>query len=143
MPDRFEASLPTRWKAPLVAGALAALSPVLLLAPRGVPAEAGRPLVTALVVVHAAALWWLGSRPAVVTAVAVVSGAALQWLVPAAGTGIALVVLSTFAWLRPARTSLWAAAGTAAAADPPVRVLVLSASGEQQDVLEAVKAGAT
>ncbi len=29
------------------------------------------------------------------------------------------------------------------AADPPVRVLVLSASGEQQDVLEAVKAGAT
>lgn len=30
-----------------------------------------------------------------------------------------------------------------AAADPPVRVLVLSASGEQQDVLEAVKAGAT
>ncbi|HEY7485604.1 MAG TPA: response regulator transcription factor [Streptosporangiaceae bacterium] len=28
-------------------------------------------------------------------------------------------------------------------ADPPVRVLVLSASGEQQDVLEAVKAGAT
>ncbi|MEV5825558.1 response regulator transcription factor [Spirillospora sp. NPDC052242] len=31
----------------------------------------------------------------------------------------------------------------AAAADPPVRVLVLSASGEQEDVLEAVKAGAT
>ncbi|WP_425548921.1 response regulator [Actinomadura meridiana] len=30
-----------------------------------------------------------------------------------------------------------------AAADPPVRVLVLSASGEQGDVLEAVKAGAT
>ena len=29
------------------------------------------------------------------------------------------------------------------AADPPARVLVLSASGEQQDVLEAVKAGAT
>ncbi|WP_084265664.1 response regulator [Actinomadura macra] len=29
------------------------------------------------------------------------------------------------------------------AADPPIRVLVLSASGEQQDVLEAVKAGAT
>jgi DNA-binding NarL/FixJ family response regulator len=30
-----------------------------------------------------------------------------------------------------------------AAADPAVRVLVLSASGEQEDVLEAVKAGAT
>ncbi|MFD0902708.1 response regulator [Actinomadura sediminis] len=30
-----------------------------------------------------------------------------------------------------------------ASADPPVRVLVLSASGEQADVLEAVKAGAT
>ncbi|WP_033424245.1 response regulator [Actinomadura flavalba] len=29
------------------------------------------------------------------------------------------------------------------AAEPPVRVLVLSASGEQQDVLDAVKAGAT
>ncbi|WP_433339048.1 response regulator [Spirillospora sp. CA-294931] len=29
------------------------------------------------------------------------------------------------------------------AAEPPVRVLVLSASGEHQDVLEAVKAGAT
>ena len=29
------------------------------------------------------------------------------------------------------------------AADPPVRVLVLSASGEQEDVLDAVKAGAT
>lgn len=114
MRDRFEASLPARWKAPLVAGALAALSPVLLLAPRGVPAEAGRPLVSALVVVQAAALWWLGTRPAVVTAVAVVSGAALQGLVPAAGPGIALVVLSTFAWLRPARTSLWAAVGAAA-----------------------------
>jgi DNA-binding NarL/FixJ family response regulator len=33
--------------------------------------------------------------------------------------------------------------GRLAAADPPVRVLVLSASGEQEDVLEAVKAGAT
>ncbi|MCD0450969.1 response regulator transcription factor [Actinocorallia sp. API 0066] len=30
-----------------------------------------------------------------------------------------------------------------AALDPPARVLVLSASGEQEDVLEAVKAGAT
>nr|BFE88719.1 hypothetical protein GCM10020093_113200 [Planobispora longispora] len=30
-----------------------------------------------------------------------------------------------------------------AAADPPPRVLVLSASGEQDDVLEAVKAGAS
>ena len=30
-----------------------------------------------------------------------------------------------------------------AAADPPVRVLVLSASGERQDVLDAVKVGAT
>ncbi|MQY02143.1 sensor histidine kinase [Actinomadura macrotermitis] len=115
MRDRFEASLPVRWKAPLVAGALAVLSPVLFLAPRGVPAAAGRPLVAALVVVQAAALWWLGSRPAVVTAVAVASGAALQLLVPQAGPGIALVVLCTFAWLRPARTSLWAVPGAAAA----------------------------
>jgi DNA-binding NarL/FixJ family response regulator len=30
-----------------------------------------------------------------------------------------------------------------AAADPPARVLVLSASGERQDVLDAIKAGAT
>ncbi|MFD0534235.1 hypothetical protein ACFQY7_11140 [Actinomadura luteofluorescens] len=41
MRDRFEASLPARWKAPLVAGALAALSPVLLLAPRGVQLRRG------------------------------------------------------------------------------------------------------
>ncbi len=34
-------------------------------------------------------------------------------------------------------------AGRVARAEPPVRVLVLSASGEQADVLEAVKAGAT
>jgi DNA-binding NarL/FixJ family response regulator len=34
-------------------------------------------------------------------------------------------------------------AGRLVADDPTVRVLVLSASGEQQDVLEAVKAGAT
>ncbi len=34
-------------------------------------------------------------------------------------------------------------AGRVARAEPPVRVLVLSASGEQRDVLEAVKAGAT
>jgi DNA-binding NarL/FixJ family response regulator len=33
--------------------------------------------------------------------------------------------------------------GALAAADPPCRVLVLSASGERQDVLDAIKAGAT
>ena len=33
--------------------------------------------------------------------------------------------------------------GALVAADPAVRVLILSASGEQEDVLEAVKAGAT
>jgi DNA-binding NarL/FixJ family response regulator len=36
-----------------------------------------------------------------------------------------------------------AVTGTLVAEDPSVRILILSASGEQEDVLEAVKAGAT
>ncbi|WP_205648234.1 sensor histidine kinase [Actinomadura rubteroloni] len=111
MPDRFEATLSPRWRAVLVGCALTLLAPVVLLTPEGVPAPAGRAALIALVAVQAGAVWWMGERPGAVTAVALVAGAGVQFLSPEIGPGIALVVVSTFAWLRPARASLWGAAG--------------------------------
>jgi signal transduction histidine kinase len=109
VPDRFEATLSPRWRTVLVGCALALLAPVVLLAPDGVPAPAGRAALIALVAVQAGAVWWMGERPGTVTAVELVAGAGVQFLAPEIGPGIALVVVSTFAWLRPARESIWGA----------------------------------
>jgi signal transduction histidine kinase len=105
--DRFDAWLPPRRRALLVACSLAVLCPLFFLTPRGLSPEAGRQVLAVLAVVQAGGMWWMGSRPAVVTAVVLCAGAGIQLLYPTIGPGVALVVVSTFAWLRPARASVW------------------------------------
>jgi len=112
VPDRFEATLSPRWRMLLVGCALALLAPLVL----GVPEGLERAALIALVAVQAGAVWWMGERPGTVTATVLLAGAGIQYLYPAAGPGIALVVVSTFAWLRPARESLWGLAGALATA---------------------------
>ncbi|KAA2261123.1 sensor histidine kinase [Solihabitans fulvus] len=56
-------------------------------------------------------MWWMGVRPELVTAVVLSAGTGIQLLCPAIGPGVTLVVLCTFAWLRPARVSMWGLAG--------------------------------
>lgn len=90
---------------------LAVLSPVFFLAPAGVSAPVGRALLAALVVAQAGAVWWMGSRPEAATVAVLCMGAGIQALYPAVGPGVALIVLCTLAWLRPARVSLWGLAG--------------------------------
>jgi signal transduction histidine kinase len=116
VPDRFDATLPPRWRMLLVGCALALMAPLALLTPHGLPGAAGRAALFALVAVQAGAVWWMGERPGAVTATVLLAGAGIQFLYPEAGPGIALVVLSTFAWLRPARVSLWGLAGAMASA---------------------------
>ncbi len=87
--------------------ALAVLCPLFFLTPRGLSPAAGRLVLGALAVVQACGTWWMGSRPAAVTAVVLCAGAGIQLLYPAIGPGVALVVVSTFSWLRPARASVW------------------------------------
>ncbi|GAB2836704.1 hypothetical protein GCM10027176_46310 [Actinoallomurus bryophytorum] len=106
MPDQLEAWLPPRRRALLVVCAVAVLCPLFFLTPRGLSPGAGRTALAALAVVQAGGTWWMGSRPAVVTAVVLCAGAGIQLLYPAIGPGVALVVVSTFAWLRPARASM-------------------------------------
>ncbi len=107
MPDRFEAWLSTRRRVLLLVCAVAVLCPLSFLPPRGLSPVAGHLVFGALAVVQAGGMWWMGSRPAVVTAVVLCAGAGIQLLYPAIGPGVALVVVSTFAWLRPARASVW------------------------------------
>ncbi|TQM00892.1 signal transduction histidine kinase [Actinoallomurus bryophytorum] len=106
VPDQLEAWLPPRRRALLVVCAVAVLCPLFFLTPRGLSPGAGRTALAALAVVQAGGTWWMGSRPAVVTAVVLCAGAGIQLLYPAIGPGVALVVVSTFAWLRPARASM-------------------------------------
>jgi signal transduction histidine kinase len=107
VPDQVEAWLPPRRRALLVVCSLAVLCPLFLLTPRGLSPEAGRWCLAALAVVQAGGMWWMSSRPAAVTAVVLCAGAGVQLLYPAIGPGVALVAVSTFAWLRPARASVW------------------------------------
>ncbi|MFD0687301.1 MFS transporter [Actinomadura fibrosa] len=111
VPDRFEATLPARWRTLLVGCALVLLAPLAFVQPHGLPGEFGRAALIALLMVQAGAVWWVGERPAAVTAAVLAAGAGIQYLYPDAGLGIALVVVSTFAWIRPARESLWGLAG--------------------------------
>jgi hypothetical protein len=71
-------------------------------------------MVCALAVVQAGAVWWMGSRPGLVTAVVLCAGAGIELLYPEVGPGVALIVVCTFAWLRPARVSSWGLAGVVA-----------------------------
>ncbi|WP_063049706.1 sensor histidine kinase [Nocardia arthritidis] len=102
--DQCEMRLSRRWRVLLVVCSLTTLLPVALFVP---PTAAERIAVIGLVVCQAAAFWWLDRRPVFVTIVSLFMGASLELLHVRVGPGIALIVLTTFSWLRPARTSLW------------------------------------
>jgi signal transduction histidine kinase len=97
------ARLPRRWRAVIAVASVAACSPLLAFS-ASVPV---RMAALVLIVVQAAALWWLVDRPWLGTAVVLLVSAALQLMFPSFGPGIAFVVLCTYAWLRPAAETLW------------------------------------
>ncbi|MEU9022782.1 histidine kinase [Actinomadura sp. NPDC048394] len=111
MRDRYAAVLPSWWRAVSGACALAAAGAVPFL-------DAGRPAraaIVALLLVQAAAAGWLmRGRPGIAVAVTAAAGAGIQALGPELGPGILFVVLCAFAWLRPARISLWGMGAVAA-----------------------------
>lgn len=96
----------SRWRAAFVVASVAACSPVLAVGGSAIAHAAA----VVLILVQAAALWWLADRPWLGTSVVLVVSAALQLMFPSFGPGIAFVVLCTYAWLRPAAETLWAAA---------------------------------
>ncbi len=105
----------TKWRAVLVGCVLVALSPTFFLAPATASVPVARAAAVGLALVQAVAMWWMPVRPALVTGVVLVAGAITSVFFPAIGPGVSLVVLSTFAWLRAARVSLWGLAGAVVA----------------------------
>jgi signal transduction histidine kinase len=103
--------LPRPWRAALVMVAVATAAPALWL---GSPAAAAPLLVTQAVV-----SWFLPVRPRAATLLVMLTSAALQFVAPPLGPGMTFVVLCSYAWLRPARESLWGlAAGIVLASGP-------------------------
>ncbi|WP_433296162.1 sensor histidine kinase [Actinoplanes sp. CA-030573] len=98
----YTARLSRRWRVIFTVASVAASAPVLAVAPGTI-----KVLAAALIVVQAAAVWWLDERPALGTAVVLLVSGAFQLMVPSFGPGIAFVVLCTYAWLRPAGETLW------------------------------------
>ncbi|PXX61097.1 signal transduction histidine kinase [Nocardia tenerifensis] len=105
MPDLFETRLSRRWRALLVAGTLAAVAAMMLAVPQTTPL--GRLALIALATAQVAVVWWMDRRPLWVAMASLVIGAALELLHVPSGPGVSLFVLTTLAWLSPARTSLW------------------------------------
>ncbi|MDQ2708915.1 MAG: sensor histidine kinase [Actinomycetota bacterium] len=96
----------------LAAACVGVLTPIVVLQDPlwGAPLV-GRIVLVVLVLAQATAMWWMSPYPERAAAAAIVAGAGIQLLSPVVGTGFALVALSTLAWLRPPRVSLWALGG--------------------------------
>ncbi|KAA8885423.1 sensor histidine kinase [Nocardia colli] len=107
MPDLFETRLSRRWRVLLVACTLATIAPMALLIPQPALSPAGRFAAIALAICQVAVVWWMDRRPLLVTLVSLCVGATLELMHLQLGPGVALIVLTTLAWLRPARISLW------------------------------------
>jgi signal transduction histidine kinase len=114
-PSRYGRGVSTKWRAVLAGCVLVALSPTFFLAPATASAPVARAVAIALAVVQAAAMWWMPVRPVLVTGVVLVAGAITTVFFPAIGPGVSLIVLSTLAWRREARVSLWGLAGAVVA----------------------------
>ncbi len=94
--------------APIVAGLLLALIPVVAFTSVGPDATGAKVAAVALVVVQVGTLLWMPSRPELAMSVAIGSGVGLEQLCPSLGfLGVANIPLSTFSWVRPPRVSLW------------------------------------
>src|SRR3954469_17571995 len=78
-------ALPRRWRVFFVVASVGASVPVLAF-PASAPVRAAAVI---LILVQAAALWWLADRPWLGTAVVLLVSAALQLMFPSFGPGIA------------------------------------------------------
>ena len=110
--DGYHPRLPRRARTLLTVLAVAALAPALAVEPVLLPDTAARMLAVLLTLTQAAAFWWLDAAPRLAVAVILVASGLLQLCFPPVGPGVAFIALCTFAWLRPARESLWALAAT-------------------------------
>ncbi|HZE42024.1 MAG TPA: histidine kinase [Stackebrandtia sp.] len=96
----------------MVVSAAAVAPGVLAVGARGLSTAVGLVVALGLVVVQTGAMWWMDARPVAVTVVAIGLGAGVQTLMfPGSGAGTALIAVCCFAWLRPARVSLWVLGG--------------------------------
>jgi signal transduction histidine kinase len=94
--------------APIVAGLIVALTPVVAFTSVAPDATGAKVAAVALVVVQAATLLWMPARPELAMSVAIGSGVGLEQLCPSLGfLGFANIPLSAFSWVRPPRVSLW------------------------------------
>jgi len=94
--------------APIVAGLIVALSPMVAFTSVAPDATGAKVAAVALVVVQAATLLWMPSRPELAMSVAIGAGVGLEQLCPELGfLGVANIPLSAFSWVRPPRISLW------------------------------------
>jgi len=94
--------------APIVAGLIVALGPVVAFTSVAPDATGAKVAAVALVVVQAATLLWMPSRPELAMSVAIGAGVGLEQLCPELGfLGVANIPLSAFSWVRPPRISLW------------------------------------
>ena len=87
---------------------VAALAPLILFTSSGPDAAGAKAAAVALVVVHAATLVWMPTRPELAMSVSIAAGVGIEQLCPDLGfLGVANISLSAFSWLRPPRISLW------------------------------------
>lgn len=122
MGDGYEARLPRRLRLGLVVLAVVVLSPSLVREPPLLPPSVGWVLGVLLVAAQAVAFWWLPVRPRSAVGVVLVASAVLQAVFPQVGPGLTFVALCTYAWLRPARETLWGLAAAALLATGPSMV---------------------
>ncbi|AEV83410.1 two-component system sensor kinase [Actinoplanes sp. SE50] len=115
--DGYQATLSPRWRRALLLVAAGLLAPALWLPAAGGPV--GRATAIALAAAQIVALRRLDRAPRLATAGILVAGTALSFVIPGLGPGLAFVVLSTYAWARPAPESLWALTGTIVAVGTP------------------------
>jgi signal transduction histidine kinase len=92
----------------LVALLVCILVPTVLFTSAGPDSPAATAAAVVLVVVQAATLLWMPTRPELAMSVAIASGVGIEQLCPTLGfLGVATIPLSAFSWVRPPRISLW------------------------------------
>jgi hypothetical protein len=111
----YDARVPRRLRLVFVAVSVAVSAPVVVSG----STVLGRSAAVPLILIQAAALWWIDDRPAPGTVTVLAASAGLQIIHPGFGPGIAFVVLCTYAWLRPTRETLWMLAPAVLAAGGP------------------------
>ena len=94
--------------AAIAALAIASFVPLILFTSAGPDAPGAKAAAVALVVIQAATLLWMPTRPELAMSVAIATGVGIEQLAPDLGfLGMANIQLSALSWVRPPRISLW------------------------------------